>query len=69
MTSVLILLDELIESSSMLPFPDTVTESYQQVKWHGILWIWMEGERSQDDRTKGFFEISKISERIICNRL
>ena len=30
--SVFILLDELIESSSMLPFPDTATESYQQAK-------------------------------------
>jgi len=31
-TSVFILLDELIESSSRLPLPNTVTESYQQVK-------------------------------------
>ena len=60
-TSVFILLDELIESSSRLPLPDTVTESYQQAKWHGILLIWMEGERSRDDRAKGFFEIRKIS--------
>jgi len=61
MTSVLILLDEPIESSSMLPFPDKVTESYQQVRWQRILWIWLGGERSRDDRAKGFFEIRKIS--------
>ena len=60
-TSVLILLDELIESSSMLPFPDMLTESYQQVNLDRIFWIWMEDERSRDDRAKGFFEIRKIS--------
>ena len=61
MTSVLILLNEPIGSSSIPPFSDTVTELYQQAKWHGILLIWMEGERSRDDRAKGFFEIRKIS--------
>jgi len=27
----------------------------------------MEGERSRDDRGKGFFEIKKISVKIFCN--
>ena len=63
-----ILLDELIESSFMLPFPDMLTKSYQQVNLHRISWIWMEGERSRDDRAKGFFEIRKTSVKIFCNR-
>jgi len=43
MTSVLILLNESIGSSSIPQFSDTVTESYQQVRWQRILWIWVEG--------------------------
>ena len=61
MTSVLILLNELIGSSSIPPFSDTVTELYQQVRWQRILWIWVEGERARDDRAKDFLEIRKIS--------
>ena len=34
-----------------------------------ILWILVEGERSRDDRAKGFFEIRKISVKIFATGL